>query len=108
VIKVDGLAWCVGSNFYSQLTHDGETSAVLSAHLFSNEPARAIAAGFAMACFVSCATGETKCAGAGTSGQLGNGQTTDSTALVIATGLSSDVCTTSPTTVKFFKLGHLC
>jgi hypothetical protein len=101
VIKADGLAWCVGQNRNSKLTHDGGTgNVVFSADLFDADPVRAIAMTPFSACFVSCATGETKCVGQGTSGQLGNGQPTDSTALVIATGLSSDVCTTSPTTVN--------
>jgi hypothetical protein len=81
----------VGYNFDFQPTY---------AARFDAEPVRAIAVAPLSACFVSCATGETKCVGSGTSGQLGYGQTSDSTALVIATGLSSDVCTTTPTTVN--------
>jgi hypothetical protein len=94
VIKSDGLAWCVGRNQFSKLTHDGGTANVLApAVQFDADTARTISLGDSFACFVSCTTGATRCAGEGNYGQLGDGQATDSTtALVIATGLDSDVC----------------
>jgi hypothetical protein len=92
VIKSDGLAWCVGKNSYSFLTHDGSTSAVLTAVQFDADTARTIASGGVSACFVSCTTGATRCAGKGGESQLGDGLTTDSTSLVTVTGLESDVC----------------
>jgi hypothetical protein len=99
VVKADGLAWCVGYNDKSQLSHDnGATgSSVLTAVLFDSSPAGAIAVSNSAACVITCA--ETRCAGQGTYGELGNGLTMDSTdMLVTATGLSSTLCTSAPTT----------
>jgi hypothetical protein len=92
VIKSDGLVWCVGQNSNSMLTHDGESKVVLTAVQFDTDTARTIALDNSYACFVSCTTGATRCVGQGGVGQLGDGQNTDSTTLVVATGLDSDVC----------------
>jgi alpha-tubulin suppressor-like RCC1 family protein len=92
VIKSDGIAWCVGRNSWSELTHDsGTTDVVTPAVQFDAESAGAIAPGSNFVCFVSCTTGATRCAGKGTSGQLGDGNTATSDTLVIATGPDS-VC----------------
>jgi hypothetical protein len=97
VVKTDGLAWCVGSNEYSQLSHDSGNGDVLNAVLFDSSPARAMAVGTHAACSISCTTGETRCAGfGGVNGELGNGLNTASVTLVTALGLSSDVCTSAP------------
>jgi hypothetical protein len=93
VIKSDGLAWCVGANSNGQFTHDAGTSFIITpAVQFDADTARTMAAGDASACFVSCSTGATRCAGQGDKGQLGDGLDTDSTSLVTVTGLDSDVC----------------
>jgi hypothetical protein len=81
VIKLDGLASCVGK-------------IDLIANLFDADFARTIAANYVSACVVSCTSGETRCAGQGAYGQLGNGLELDSkNKLVTATGLRSEVCT---------------
>jgi alpha-tubulin suppressor-like RCC1 family protein len=92
VIKADGIAWCVGSNDFSYLTHDGTSAMVVSpAVQFDVNPVGSIAAGPDFACIASC-SGETKCVGENNFGELGDGQDTSSTALVVASGPDSVVC----------------
>jgi hypothetical protein len=93
VIKSDGLAWCVGGDSYGQFTHDAGTSDIHTpAVQFDADTARTMAAGAKSACFVSCSTGATRCAGQGGNGQLGDGLDTNSASLVTVTGLDSDAC----------------
>jgi hypothetical protein len=98
VLKADGSAWCAGYNVYYKLTHDAGASSisVLTPVLFDADQMGAIAVGLYAACFVSATTGETKCAGLGAFGELGDGLTTSTTdRMVIAKGLNAGACSTT-------------
>jgi alpha-tubulin suppressor-like RCC1 family protein len=94
VIKADGLAWCVGINNWSQVTHDGSNNAALTATQFDDDTASTIAFGSLFSCYVSCTSGATRCAGQNSYGQLGDGASANSATLVTAVGLEADACLT--------------
>jgi hypothetical protein len=81
----------VGGNYKSVLTHDGSRADVINTAVqFDTDPVGDIVAGFDFACSSFC-SGETKCVGRSTDGELGDGLDTESTTLVIAAGPDS-VC----------------
>ncbi len=98
----DGSVWCWGANDSGQVSPDAGSGTATPLHVELSEQAAQVVAGDDFTCIRIVGTGVVQCWGGNAHGQLGNGQTTDSSipvavplgtpAIDIGAG-SSHVCT---------------
>jgi len=90
-ILKDGIAQCVGYNYYGQLGTGDKISSYFPKNVIGVNNALSISSSkdqYSQACAV-VDTGEVKCWGSNSSGQLGNGTTTESLIPVTVTGINN-------------------